>query len=101
LDPNHEDLTELRLQELVEDSVEGHLFTRRLCDHNEDHVVEAAQMAVAAAGIDDQHQVPDDTTDMTVGEALQNGPSLCQLVLGDDMFLPAVKDGYKLDNMFS
>ena len=28
LDPNHEDLTELRLQELIEDSVEGHLFAR-------------------------------------------------------------------------
>ena len=58
-------------------------------------------MAAAAARIDDQHQVLDDAPDMTVGEVLQNGPSLWVLVLGDDVFLPAVKDGYKLDNMFS
>ena len=58
-------------------------------------------MAAAAARVDNQHQVLDDTPDMTVGEALQNGPSLRVLVLGDDGFLPAVKDGYKSDNMFS
>ena len=37
----------------------------------------------------------------TVGEALQNGPSLRKIVLGDKTFLQAVKDGYKGDSTLS
>jgi hypothetical protein len=39
--------------------------------------------------------------DMTVGEALQNGPPLDKIVLGDGLFLEAIKSGYKNDPMFS
>jgi hypothetical protein len=38
---------------------------------------------------------------MTVGEALQNGPSLRKVVLGDKTFLQAIKDGYSEDSVFS
>jgi hypothetical protein len=39
--------------------------------------------------------------DMTVGEALQNNPLLDKIVLGDGLFLEAVKSGYKNDPIFS
>jgi hypothetical protein len=39
--------------------------------------------------------------DMTVGEALQNGPLLDKIVLGDGLLLEAIKSGYKNDPMFS
>jgi hypothetical protein len=39
--------------------------------------------------------------DMTVGEALQNSPALDKIVLGDGLFLEAVKSGYKNNPMFS
>src|SRR5882762_11744503 len=39
--------------------------------------------------------------DMTVGEALQNGPPLDKIVLRDGLFLEAIKLGYKNDPMFS
>src|SRR5882762_1344216 len=38
--------------------------------------------------------------DMTVGEALQNGPPLDKIFLGDGLFLEAVKSGYKNDPIF-
>src|ERR1700692_5126840 len=38
--------------------------------------------------------------DITVGEALQNGPPLDKIVLGDGLFLEAIKSGYKNDPMF-
>src|SRR3979490_1934466 len=43
----------------------------------------------------------DDGHDLTVAEALQTGPSLTKIVLGDKTFLQSVKDGYKGDNMFA
>jgi|SRR5882762_4082950 len=39
--------------------------------------------------------------DMTVGEALQNGPPLDKIFLGDGLFLEAIKSGYKNNPMFS
>src|SRR6202790_5676785 len=39
--------------------------------------------------------------DMTVGEALQNGPPLDRIVLGDGLFLEAIKSGYQNDPMLS
>jgi hypothetical protein len=39
--------------------------------------------------------------DMTVGEALQNGPLLDKIFLGDGLFLEAIKSGYKNNPMFS
>jgi len=38
--------------------------------------------------------------DITVGEALQNGPPLDKIFLGDGLFLEAVKSGYKNDPIF-
>src|SRR5882762_581873 len=38
---------------------------------------------------------------MTVGETLQNGPPLDKIVLGDGLFLEAVKSGYKNNPMRS
>ena len=103
LDPNHEDLTELRLLELNEDSPRGQMFARRLRDRNEDRVIEAEQMASAARAVETAKvsDAKDDALDMTLGEALQNGPSLRRTVLGDKSFLQAVIDGYKGDSVFS
>jgi hypothetical protein len=105
LDPKHEDLTELRLQELDEIEHKGRLFANRLRDRNEDRVVEAEQMAAAALAArahEEDTNIPHEAViDMTVGEALQNGPSLRKIVLGDKTFLQAVRDGYIEDNMFS
>jgi RNase H-like domain found in reverse transcriptase/Integrase zinc binding domain len=94
LNPNSEDLTELHLQELGEE---------RLHDQNKDHVVEAETMANAARLMDIPEDInpQDDIHDMTVGEALQNGPSLQKIVLGDKTFLQAVKDGYEGDSTLS
>jgi len=103
LDPNHEDLTELRLLELAEGSTGGQLLARRLHDQNEDRVAEADWMASAAKETNaaGEANMDDLTLDITVGEALQNGPSLRRKVLGDKSFLQAVKDGYKEDSVFS
>jgi hypothetical protein len=103
LDPNHEDLTELCLLELNKDSPQGQMFARRLRDQNEDRMIEAEQMAFAARAVDTAEEpgARDDALDMTVGEALQNGPSLRHTVLGDESFLQAVKDRYKGDSVFS
>jgi RNase H-like domain found in reverse transcriptase len=103
LDPNGEDLTELRLQELGEDQLKGLLFAQRLRDRNEDRVVEAETMAKAARLVDIPEDInpQDDIHDMTVGEALQNGPSLRKIVLEDKTFLQAVKDGYEGDSTLS
>jgi hypothetical protein len=100
-DPNHEDLTELRLLELNEDSPQGQMFARRLRDQNEDRVIEAEQTASAARAVDtaEEPDTRDDALDMTVGEALQNG--LRRTVLGDKSFLQAVRDRYKGDSVFS
>ena len=43
-----EDLTELHLHELDGPTPEVQLMAQRLCNHNEDHVVEAENMAAAA-----------------------------------------------------
>jgi hypothetical protein len=103
LDPKHEDLTELRLQELGEEKAMGQMLARRIRDRNEDRVLEADQMAAATRLVDipEEDNPRDDTHDMTVGEALQNGPSLRKVVLGDKTFLQAVKDGYSEDSVFS
>jgi hypothetical protein len=78
LDPNHEDLTELRLLELTGDSSQGQLFARRLRDQNEDRIVKAEQMASAAKAVDtaEEPDARDDALNLTMGKALQNGPSL-------------------------
>ena len=124
LDPMHEDLTELRLRELSEDNPRAQqskdssankdnkasnaqrhqtLLARRLRDRNEDRVQEAIEMAEAAriANVPDPLTHGDDDRDMTVAEALQDGPSLRKIVLGDKTFLTAVRDGYRNDNIFS
>jgi hypothetical protein len=103
LDPKHEDLTELHLQELGEEKAMGQMLTRRIRDRNEDRVLEAEQMAAATRPVDipEDNNPRDDTHDMTVGEALQNGPSLQKVVLGDKTFLQAIKDGYSEDSVFS
>ena len=124
LDPNHEDLTELRLQELAEDNpktqqvnnspitdndnasnvnVHHTLLARRLRDRDEGRVQQATEMAEAAriANVPDPQTTDDDGKDMTVAEALQDGPSLRKIVLGDKTFLAAMRDGYKNDSVFS
>ena len=113
LDPNHEDLTELRLQELAEDNpktqqvnnspitdndnasnvnVHHTLLARRLRDRDEGRVQQATEMAEAAriANVPDPQTTDDDGKDMTVAEALQDGPSLRKIVLGDKTFLVAI-----------
>ena len=113
LDPNHEDLTKLRLQELAEDNpkaqqvdnlsitdndnasnvkVHHTLLARRLCDRDEGHVQQATEMAEAAqiANVPDPQTPDDDGKDMTIAEALQDGPSLRKIVLGDKTFLAAM-----------
>jgi hypothetical protein len=104
LDPMREDLTELRLRELDEPTPDAQLLARRLRDRNEDRVVEAEKMAEAvrlANTTGYEEAIPDDDHDMTVAEALQTGPSLRKIVLGDKTFIQSVKDGYKSDNMFA
>src|ERR1700676_1679482 len=102
LDPNHEDLTDLRLQEILELKPSALLLARRLRDRNEDRVAEAERMANAIIpNLPQDAQERDLGKDMTVGEALQNGPPLDKIVLGDGMFLEAIKSGYKNDPMFS
>jgi RNase H-like domain found in reverse transcriptase len=78
IDPNSEDLTKLHLQELSEEQLKGLLFAQRLRNRNEDCIVEAETMAKAAHLVDIPEDInpQDDIHDMTVGEALQNGPSL-------------------------
>ena len=113
LDPNHEDLTELHLQELdknnskmqqVDNSsitnndnasnvkVHHTLLVRCLCNHDEGHVQQATEMAKAAwiTIVPDPQTKDDNSKDMTVAEALQGGPSLRKIVLGDKTFLVVV-----------
>jgi hypothetical protein len=52
LDPKHEDLTELCLQELGEEKAIGQMLARRICNQNEDHVLEAEQMATATRPVE-------------------------------------------------
>jgi transposase InsO family protein len=101
LDPNHEDLTELRLKELS--SNQEHILARRLRDRNEDRVDEANRMEHAAVIDAEVPEVPRpaDEDDVTVGDALQDGPPLHEIVLGDTDFLQAVKEGYRDDTMFN
>ena len=49
----------------------------------------------------EQQEIPADDHDMTVAEALQNGPSLRKIVLGDVTFLKSVKEGYVGDKVFA
>ena len=113
LDPNHEDLTEVRLQELAEDNpktqqvdnssitnnnnasnvmVHHTSLARRLCNHDEGRVQQATEMAEAVriTNIPDPQTPDDDGKDMTIAEALQDGPSLRKIILGDKTFLAAV-----------
>jgi hypothetical protein len=72
LDPNYEDLTDLRLQEILELKPSALLLARRLQDCNEDRVAEAERMADAIVpNISQGMQERDLGEDMTVGEALQ------------------------------
>ena len=99
LDPNHEDLTELRLTELRTPQV----MARRLRDHNEDRVAEADRLAQAVVSTEagTVPHIPDSPDEITVGEALQDGPPLRPIVMGDLDFVRAVKTGYQDDSMFA
>jgi hypothetical protein len=101
LDPNYEDLTELRLRELA--PARPQILSRRLRDRGEDRVAEADRLVAAAVAADDVPTVPrpGDGEDLTVGDALQDGPPLHVIVFGDNGFVQAVKDGYSDDSMFS
>jgi hypothetical protein len=102
LDPNYEDLTDFRLQEILEPKPSALLLARRLQDRNEDRVAEAERIADAIVpNLPQGTQEHNLGNDITVGEALQNGPPLDKIVLGDGLFLEAVKSGYKNDPMFS
>ena len=103
LDPQHEDLTELRLKEIAEEKRPKQLLARRIRNRDEDRVIEAGQMASASQNIQEGHPDQDVSSDedITVGEALQSGPPLREIVYQDDSFIKAVKDGYKLDSVFS
>lgn len=101
LDPNREDLTELRLAEI--DRSQEQLLSRRLRDRSEDRVIEAETIAKAVADQDAASVgiiVTNDDHDITVGEALQDGPLLRGIVMGDQDFVGAVKAGYVDDSVF-
>ena len=111
LDPN---LTELHLQELAENNpktqwvvnsasttdndntsnVQVHhtLLAHRLYDCDESCIPQATEMAEAAqiANVPDPQTPDDDSRDMTIVKALQDGPSLRKIVLGDKTFLVAI-----------
>ena len=103
LDPLHEDLTELRLKELIEPVANKQFLARRIRDRNEDRVAEADQMAQASQPVQGKRpgRGEGDEDDITLGEALQDGPPLRETVFRDDSFIEAVKTGYKEDNVFS
>ena len=53
-----------------------------------------------------QHDIPepaveDEGGDLTVADALQDGPSLREIVLGGETFIHTVREGYKGDNIFA
>lgn len=79
------------------------MLARRLCDREEEQVIEADRMAEAARCAEPNLDGAEtsDPEDITLGEALQSGPALTSLVLGDDSFIEAVKDGYMSDSMYS
>ena len=54
-------------------------------------------MASASQNIQEGHPDQDISSDedITVGEALQSGPPLREIIYQDDSFIKAVKDGYK------
>src|ERR1700677_4342213 len=78
------------------------LETIKTSNRNEDRVFEAEQMAEASriANIPDP-VIDDGGGDLTVADALQNGPSLRKVIFGDKTFTKAVKDGYKSDTTFT
>ena len=61
----------------------------------------AAAAQAAEAHEEDLNLPHEAVIDMMVGEALQNRPSLCKIVLGDKTFLQAVRDRYAEDNTLS
>ena len=79
------------------------LLVHRLRDRDEGRVQQATEMAEAAriANVPDPQTTDDDGKDMTIAKALQDGPSLRKIVLGDKTFLAAMQDGYKNDSVFS
>src|SRR6266852_6149290 len=100
LDPNKEDLTDLRLLELQQDEVQ--VLARRIRDHNEQRLAEADELAKAAAGSDpDAAEHDTDGMDMELAEALQTSPSLCKVIYSDKKFIVAVAAGYDNDTFFS
>ena len=60
-------------------------------------------MASALQNIQEGHPDQDAASneDITVGEALQSSPPLCEIIYQDDSFIKAVKDGYRIDSVFS
>lgn len=102
LDPNHDDLPDIRVQELLEAQPPTQILARRLRDREEDRVAEADVMAaavqkLAAAPV----VVADNDTDIRLVDALQTGPELRSRVLGDSTFMTAVMEGYEGDTLFA
>lgn len=57
------------------------------------------ERAALEASVPNDNPITDDT-DMTLGDALQSGPSLRKIVFGDKTFIEAVKSGYESDTTF-
>ena len=107
-------MTELHLQELAENNpktqwvvnsasttdnnntsnVQVHhtLLVHHLHDHDEGCIPQATEMAEATqiANVPDPQTPDDDSRDMIIAKALQDGPSLRKIVLGDKTFLVAI-----------
>jgi RNase H-like domain found in reverse transcriptase len=77
-EPHHYVSADVCLDPNSEEHLKGLLFAQQLHNQNEDHIVEAETMAKAAHLVDIPEAInpQDDIHDMTVGEAMQNVPSL-------------------------
>lgn len=99
LDPNFEDLPEVRVRELASSSP-ALLLARRVRDRDEDRVMEADAMHAAGPA---PAVVADEIVgeDPTVGDALQAGPPLGEMVFQDVSFLRDVRRGYQDDRLYN
>lgn len=90
---NHEDLTDLHLQEISNPSAQT--LTRRLCDWNKlikDWIAETEWMADIIEPTSSQNTLVHEVgEDITIVEALQNGPHLHEIIFGDRSFVEAIK----------
>jgi hypothetical protein len=97
LDPDLEDMTQLRAAEL--DKYQQKLFAQRvILDNIEDRVREAAELEKHAEILQDEGH---DTSAVSLAEALEADPPLTSSTEGDITFLPAVKAGYVKDAFFA